>query len=162
MLGVNAKPRGKRLLIVLILASLLYAGVLLTAFTTVLSSSPVVTIPERVLGLPVSDKADATSVAQLFLRLVAERKYNLACTQVLAAGLVNPCMDDLQGRDFKSVFRIGDSIRVVDASMDRTTAIVDGDDTRPVMKGAFSLGLQQLDQRWLVESFDGTRIVGSP
>lgn len=106
-------------------------------------------------------KAAAISAPQEFLRLAAREKWNLACTQVLASGLLNPCMDDLSNRDLRAVTQAGRWIVVRNAELDGATATVTGQDTRPVIAGEFVLRLHLVGDRWLVDSINGSRIQGS-
>lgn len=158
---MDTRRRTGKLALIVILGLLLQSSIIVTLIVALLGPSAT-RIPERLAGGSGTSKVEALSVAQLFLRLVADNKFNLACTQVMVSGLVNPCMDDLKSRDLALVAQAGSSIVVMDAKVTQSKATVVGNDTRPAIKGTFALGLQLVDQRWLVETIDGMRIVGSP
>lgn len=108
-----------------------------------------------------TSEREAVAVAQQFLRLVAGEQYNLACTKVIVAGLVNPCMDDLKRRDLAVIRKAGRSLVVKAASISQTGATVTGLDTRPTIGGDFNLVLHVVGRQWLAESINGVKITGS-
>lgn len=119
--------------------------------------SPLVARPSNA-----STTEDARIVAQTFLRQLAAKKFDLACTQAILPGLVNPCMEDLQARDLQEVYKAGDRIVVVRTESRSTLVTVSGKDTRPIIGEDFLLTLKFTGEIWLVQSINGKRIVDSP
>lgn len=156
----RAGSKGKRKLVaIVVLGFFLQVAVsLLVIFAVIVPTIRPLAAP---LG-PATTVEDAKAVAQEFLRQVAGKNFNLACTQAILPGLVNPCMEDLEQRDFEEVYQAGDKIVVTRAEVTSNTAVVNGRDTRPALSVDFRLTLKITEGRWLVASVNGKKIVGSP
>lgn len=157
---LNSQRGVRKLALALVLGSLLQSATILVIVVALLGPSAS-RWPERLSGGSASNGA-AISTAQHFLRLVAGDEINLACTQVIEPGLLNPCMDDLRSRDLTAISQAGSSVLVTSVEVTGSKALVVGRDTRPAIEGNFALGLQWVEQQWLVETLNGMKIVGSP
>lgn len=112
---------------------------------------------------PVQDsEARAYDAAQFFLRQVAAKRYERACTQVVLPGPLNECMDDLTTRDLHEVHEAGVRLRVIHIEFSSSTATLTGRDIRPTLSDDFHLGLKRVQGGWLVTSINGDDITGSP